>query len=417
MTSTVLEWTVQRALPSDTLQGILSGAYQVYGGVIRRTPGTPGAGQIVRHLIFPAGAQLTDTLIPSPVGGILNVANYYQLRQLGGQMMGLQMATQQVLALASTTMLLSGLNLAVSAVGFAVIVHKLNKLEGKLQELQKEVQAIRNLLELKERSELKAALRDLLNIVDISNPDHRHTMLFNSKNVLAPINLKYKELLAEADTPEVAMAYEEYFCLTALAHARCVAELGMLQMARRDLLETKEFWHAQARRIATDLLLGEHPERFLFSDFAQEVPATTLAGWLDFAYGEEKGYGWIDELRSKTKSWYPPEKSDKPGSKGGWNLSLPKTAPPSLSQISRVISRPAPRQNILTLSTERETIIPAFSKLVARSEVIEGYQAQYELFEEFGIIPSTFEKQMQQLPADQAVEGFYILELPAKLSE
>lgn len=417
MTPAALEWTVQRTLPTDTLQGILSGAYQMYGGVIRRAPGTPGGGQIVRHLIFPAGAQLTDALIPSPVGGLLNVANYYQLRQLSGQMMGLQMATQQVLALASSTMLLSGLNLAVSAVGFAVIVHKLNKLEGKLQELQKEVQAIRNLLELKERSELKAALRDLLNIVDISNPDHRHTMLFNSKNVLAPINFKYKELLAEADIPEVAMAYEEYFCLTALAHARCVAELGMLQMARRDLLETKDFWQAQARRIATDLLLGEHPERFLFSDFAQEVPVTILAGWLDFAYGEEKGYAWVDELRSKTKSWYPPEKSDKPSGKEGWNLSLPKAATPSFAPLSRAIGRSAPQQSVLTLSTERETIIPAFGKLVARNEVMGGYEAQYELFEEFDITPSAFEKQVQRLPAEQAVEGFYILELPVKQPE
>ena len=106
-------------------------------------------------------------------------------------------------------------------------------------ELQKEVKAIRALLELEERARLAAALRDLLNVVNVKNPDLRHTMLFNSKNVLAPTSPKYKELLASADTIELAMAYEEYFCLTSLTHTRCLAELGMLEMARRDLEEAK----------------------------------------------------------------------------------------------------------------------------------------------------------------------------------
>ena len=159
-------------------------------------------------------------------------------------------------------------------------------------------------MELEERAKLGAALHDLLNVVTIKNPDHRHTILFNSKNVLAPISLKYKELLAGADILETAMAYEEYFCLTSLAHARCLAELGMLDMASRDLEEASEFWKKQALRIANKFLLGDSPERFLFSDFAQDVPVSVLVEWFDFAYQEEKGYGWIDDLRGKTRSWY-----------------------------------------------------------------------------------------------------------------
>jgi hypothetical protein len=104
-------------------------------------------------------------------------------------------------------------------------------------------------------------------------------MLFNSKNVLAPINLKYKELLAGADILETAMAYEEYFCLTSLAHARCLAELGMLDMAKQDLEEASEFWKMQAQRITNQFLLGDNPERFLFSDFSQDVPVV-LATWV-----------------------------------------------------------------------------------------------------------------------------------------
>ena len=124
-------------------------------------------------------------------------------------------------------MVLSGLNLAVTAVGFYVLNEKLKNLEGKLNEIQSEVKAIRTLLELDERARLGSALRDLLNITHVKNIEHRNTLLFNSKNILAPISLKYKELLSNADSIELAMAYEEYFCLTSLAHARCLAELGI----------------------------------------------------------------------------------------------------------------------------------------------------------------------------------------------
>ncbi|MGL5873506.1 MAG: hypothetical protein ACRC2R_14260 [Xenococcaceae cyanobacterium] len=44
-------WSVARTIPYETLIGLATGKYQLYGGVIRWAPGTPNAGQIVRHLI------------------------------------------------------------------------------------------------------------------------------------------------------------------------------------------------------------------------------------------------------------------------------------------------------------------------------------------------------------------------------
>jgi predicted nuclease with TOPRIM domain len=93
-------------------------------------------------------------------------------------------------------MVLSGLNLAVTAVGFAVLNEKLKSLEGKLKEIQQEVRELRTLMELDERSKLGSALRDLfLNVGTTQNP----------------ISLKYKELLAGADIFETAMAYDSTF--------------------------------------------------------------------------------------------------------------------------------------------------------------------------------------------------------------
>ena len=40
-------WEVTRLIPVETLVGLISGQYKLYGGVIRHAAGTPQAGQIV----------------------------------------------------------------------------------------------------------------------------------------------------------------------------------------------------------------------------------------------------------------------------------------------------------------------------------------------------------------------------------
>jgi len=406
MIESLLNLTVTRAIPPEIVNGLITGQFKLYGGVIRGAPGTQYAGQIIRHLL-PVTEQTIGASagIGAPISRALGLVNAYQLHRLSGQAAAnilsgqvnvLTAATKQVLQIATGTMVLSGLNLAVTAVGFAVLNEKLKSLEGKLNEIQQEVRALRTLMELEERAKLGAALRDLSNVVTIKNPDHRHEMLFNSKNVLGPVSLKYKELLAGADVFEKAMAYEEYFCLTSLAHARCLAELGMLDMANRDLEEASEFWKGQAQRIANEFLLNDSPERLLFSDFAQDVPVSVLVEWLDFAYQEEKGYGWIDELRGKTRPWYAQDD----------NAGVAKR----FSSFGKMLKRKNSSVELTEIEQDRERVIPSFQKLVARSNVFEGYKAQYELLEANNVTPSEFESKMALLALKAAVDGYLILQ-------
>ncbi|MGL4882537.1 MAG: hypothetical protein ACRC8K_15970, partial [Waterburya sp.] len=44
-------WAVARTIPFETLAGLITGQYKLYGGVIRWAAGTPNAGEIVKHLI------------------------------------------------------------------------------------------------------------------------------------------------------------------------------------------------------------------------------------------------------------------------------------------------------------------------------------------------------------------------------
>ncbi len=388
MADNLLGLLVTRAIPQEVLVGLLAGQYKMFGGVIRWAPGTEKAGQIVRHLIPVAPQTITDPLF-SPLNGMLNIANTHQLTSIST-------TTQGVLQMATETMALSGLNLAVSVIGFAVINQKLKRLENQLNRIEKEVKAIHELLEIEERARLGAALEDLVNAMRSQKLDDRRELLFHAKCNLAPIRLKYQELLSKADNLEVSLGYEEYFVLTSLAHSRCLAELGMSDTARHSLESDVSFWREQSRRIAHDLLLGDNPERFLFSDFAKDVPVSNLIEWLDFAHGEEKGYEQLDELRALTTGWYTGIDRKEIGRKTGR----------ALSNIGQKISRKADAE----LEWQLKKVIPSFQKLIARNSVLDGYVGQYQYLEEHNILPSTFENEIANISPEFHVDGYILLE-------
>jgi hypothetical protein len=366
----------------------MRGQYKMYGGVIRWAPGTEQAGQIVRHLIPVVTQTITDPLF-APLNGMLNIANTYQLDRIS-------VTTQTILQMATGTMALSGLNLAVNAIGFVVIYQKFKQLENQLNRIEKEVNSIHELLKIEERSRLAAALEDLANAMRSQKLDDRRELLFHAKGDLAPIRLKYQELLSKADSLEVALGYEEYFVLTSLAHSRCLAELGMADTARHSLECDVAFWKDESKRIAHDLLFGENPERFLFSDFAKDVTVSNLIAWLDFAHGEEKGYERLDELRAMTTSWYAGIDKKEIGRKTGR----------AFSTFGQMISRKADAE----MEWQLKKVVPSFQKLIARNNVLDGYVWQYQYLEEHNILPSTFENEIANLSPEFHVDGYIILE-------
>lgn len=403
-------WVVSRAIPPEVWFGLMSGQYKMYGGVIRWAAGTKNAGQIVRHLLPIASSQLSILpglgFIPGIVSSVAanvqihalqkttdeikkaTLFNTYQLAQMSGQINSLSQATQQVLQAATGAAVLSGLGLTVSCIGFTAINSKLNTIDGRLKEVQKDVKAIKYFLESSERARLFAALNALLKIDAKTSPEHRHSILHHSRNTLAEINMRYRELLSEANTIETAMANEEYYSLTALAQVRCTAELGMLNIAAKEMEEMNEVWQTQAHRVAQEVLIGDHPERFLATDFVDDVSIADLAQWLDFVYDEQKGLGWIDELRRKlNEDWY--SKGWFSGGGSGLNKNVG-----------------------LGLEKEQQMLLPSLKKLVARSSVFEGYVAQYELLETQQVKPSEFEQQLAALPASASADGnrYLILE-------
>lgn len=108
----------------EVLEGIRNGVYRVYGGVIRVTKGHAGAGRIIGHLQFPDGEQKTRESIE-------------KLQQVLGDQLG------SIEALQTANLVLSGLNLAVSAAGFVVVCNKLNDISSQLDSQTEKLDELR----------------------------------------------------------------------------------------------------------------------------------------------------------------------------------------------------------------------------------------------------------------------------------
>jgi hypothetical protein len=258
------------------------------------------------------------------------------------QLHNLVSLTKQVLQISQATMALSGLNLVVSALGFAFLSRKLKDIEDQLKEIAKDVKAIRELLERRERAELRVALRELEDIEKIRDSDHRHTLLHNARRTFLTFQESYQEMLVGAKTPEDAIAVEEHLALVALCQSRCLAEMEQVDMAGRDLQKVYIFWQEHVQRIARRWLQEKKGQRVIYRNFADEVSAPAFLEWLDFAAGTPRGLEWMDDLRRASA-----------GKKDDVNKKERK-------QIEKIS-------------------IPFMQQVVARNKVFDGYVAQYDL--------------------------------------
>lgn len=386
-------WTIARAIPHETIFGLMTGQYTLHGGVIRWATGTAKAGAIVQHLIPVAGQALGFMPGVNLASGL--AANLH-LATLSSKVNDLSYLTQTVLQFSTGTAAIAGLNLIVAGIGFSVIAHRLKAIDSLLQDIRKDVQEIKTFLELTERSRLFAALNELRKIkLNLSKQD-RHTILHNARSTLGEINMRYRELLQSADTMATALAAEEFFTLTGLAQARCSSELGMYAVAHQEMIELQTVWQLEVRRIMKEILLGQDLERFLATDFVKDVPTAELIQWLDFAYSSQDGLIWIDALRLKfDEYWY--SKGWFSGGTEGLN-----------------------KNRGIGLEKEQTVLIPSLKKLMHRNGLIEGYVSQYAMLKTQTMSISLFEKFIDSTPKSSLTEGWLILEAsvsPSKQSE
>lgn len=369
-----LDNVVQRAIPPELMLGIKAGTLTVHGGVVRDMQG-----HIVRHLLPLSNvANVTESaLLPSPLGATSLVSQY----QLSGQMTAFGNATQQLLEISKNTMMLSGFHLTVSVMGFAALYRKFKRLEAYLGQIEAVIRQIWEKMERQNLAQLEYVLNDLLEYVPaVTDHDRRMNILESIRSKLGPMHIEYRDLLKGANTIEEAMAFEEYFSLTGLAQVRCLAELGMGERAYKELRSMYGTWQEQMRRLSQETLVGDDPERFLASDFAEETPTAVIMEWLDFTFAEDNGYQWLDKLRGRARPWY--------------GVKLPSLSIGNRDELRR----------------QRDQVIPALNKIITRNKVYDGYMAQYELLAAYRLTPSEFDEDVAQLDHEAFTDGYLILE-------
>jgi hypothetical protein len=94
-------------------------------------------------------------------------------------------------------------------------------------------------------------------------------------------------------------------------------------------------------------------------------------------------------LRGQTRSWYSQDDFADVAAERLSNAQLAKCS----------VEKPV-LSNSAAIDQDREKVIPSFQKLVARSNVFEGYKAQYELLEAHNVTPSEFEREVALLAPD-----------------
>lgn len=352
-------FVLSRTIPSDCLLGVATGAYKIYGGVIRDS-----SGQIVAHLVN-SGTSLFNA---SPLSAVAEAINTVQLYKIGQSVASLEAATAQLVDLAQATALLSGLTLAVSVGGFGFLLARLNRLDKKLDELAKEVKAIHIHLQSQERAVLRQALQTLSVLTREQDEKTRIPLLVSARQAIGNVHQRYREQLQGATAIEEVHAIEEYFSTTALSHALCTAELGMHAASVSELKGAHSLWQTEVRRISKASILHD-PQRFLTSDY-KAVKTAELIDWLDFAHASRHGLGWIDVLRERSSSFR-----------------LPKFGTDTAGNLA----------------------IDLMRKLHARDQVFTGYIAQYEYFAKHAMFPSEHQQYVERLGQSGTVAGCHVL--------
>lgn len=329
--------TVLRAVPTDTLLGLATGAFSLHGGVVR-----DGAGRIVAHLAMPAVTAAFNS-IPG-IGLITELATAYQLNTISRDV-------QKVLNVSLVNTALSGLTLATSLVGFTYMAAKLHQVNGKLDALAKQSKEIKQFLQSGNEAKLRAAIDDFRHSTQAPDSETRRHLLLKAKGLfteLAHHSTAQLHLLTEVGAVE---ATEDFFMLASIGGVLCTSDLGMHAAARDDLIRYHQEWTVVARHHCNRLLHLDDPGRLLDARYVEPLPAQTLVRLLDFAKASDKGIAWIDDLRHSTG----------------------KTT--MLTSALRQLDRPA---------------IDFAKKLHARDDVLQSYVAHYSFLAEKQVSATQF---------------------------
>lgn len=298
---------VTRTIPFSQLAGLALGTHKVYGGVIRNE-----LGQIASHLVAGTANSFPSSLIPG-LGTIGSLINAAQLYSVGRDVQQVQQTVNTVLQVSMASTALAGLGLVTSVAGFAYLNQRLNKVDAKLSQLEKQIKEIRLLVQSRQKAELHTAIDCLRQAELATNDPLRHDLLMQSKSLFTTLAHYYRELWINAGEMNEIEGVDEYFTLAFMGGALATSELGLSDVAFIEMKRHYDDWQTHARRHCDKHLLRGAPQRLMDESMVDDLPARELIDTLDFVNNTSKGIDWIDELRRLPTSLGPALQKSLPG--------------------------------------------------------------------------------------------------------
>lgn len=370
--------TVARSLPPETLSGLASGAYKLYGGVVRNA-----GGQIVSHLVASNATQSLTGLIPG-ASLISHVLAQGQLWKLGKDVAQVQSTLNTVLSVSMTGTALSGLGLVTSIASVAYLSHRFDQVDAKLASLESDVKDIKGFLNNIEKSKLEFAIDNVRHSETTTDEALRYDMLLQSKREFSTLAHLYKAEWARCRNVVEISAVDDLYVLAILGSATVCSNLGMRSEAAIDLRSHVADYSAQARLHARKLLFNDRPDRLLGAEYVEHLPARTLVALLDYASDSDRGVDWLDDLRLQY----------------GKNATVLET----LSPIA-----PARLQRLLGKNQATgAAAIGLAQSLRTRSEILNANTAHYDFLSEKGVSASAFQLELESARTEIGTEAICV---------
>lgn len=262
-------------VPSRFEQGLLNGTLERVGGVIRHTDSK----QIVGWL-----REISKTGEP---------------------------VLSEILSLSRVAAVSSTLNLAISTIGFAVVLHRLKGIEKQLDIAQEVLEAIGYKIDISFYANFRAALDLAMNAFTMTNSETRKISAMQAINRFLEAEHVYSKL-ADIEVDNGSQVADEYLSTLGLAYVaevRCYLELEEIDTASRRLQEGIEILRPRVNKHIITLLTS-NPAAYLHPSLNEQVDLkrlTKVYQWLTPGIDENEVFeslrGDLFKLAKEPKAW------------------------------------------------------------------------------------------------------------------
>ncbi|MHC1740128.1 MAG: hypothetical protein AB9897_03340 [Anaerolineaceae bacterium] len=268
-------------VPGSIVRGLSNGSYERSGGVVRDA----GSKQVVtwlRENLKSDSVSSNTSALSSATAALSNLSNVASI-----------------------------LNLAITTMGFVIVLKRLGVIEQQLQQAQEVLRAIDYKIDLSFYANFRAALDLAFNAFTMTNPETRKMSALQAINRLLEAEHHYTKLtdIEIGNGSQVADEYLATLCLAYITEVRCYLELEELDTARRRLQEGAAALRPRFEK-HINTLLTSNPAAYLHPSLKEQIGLkrlTKVYQWLKPGLDEsdvfEMQRGNLFDLAQKPEEW------------------------------------------------------------------------------------------------------------------